>query len=498
MINDEKDVVQNLSAVGWNKPVMNYNLDYLQFGSPFFVRESGIFVVFFEINTAEAAQFSVEVNAIIQPYAIISSNSGAGQILVRAFLKLKENDNVVVRNNFSGVSINSDINDGGTNTGNSSTITIFKIAPYCAPEPEYKRAKKDGHKHKKLFEKLECQFEEDCELMIKGFNVTGSFFNRSAQLIPLEGDIVFNELTEDRCMTWDPLAPTQVKIKENGVYNVYFQVNTQTAGQLAVTVNGVPDENTTEGINKGAGQISGRSLLTLKKGDVLTLRNHSSDVGDLQITSFAGGLSNCVAAMLMLFKQAPIVKPCIKKVPHWLAEKLECVYPKLKNWLVCDRDLAVAGSSAYINLCSSTEQMVAQNAPFYLSTNALERDVDFKQGSYSVEIEQSGVYDIFATVATNQPLQLTVFVNGVGVSTTNFGRDSGASRCYVRQFIALKCGDVVSVNNFLSASSDVHTVSSGLGQYLSNSVGFALFKMHANCEPRPCPPPCKCKGNGRK
>ena len=84
-------------------------------------------------------------------------------------------------------------------------------------------------------------------------------------------------------------------------------------------------------------------------------------------------------------------------------------------------------------------------------------------------------------------------MNGVGVSSTNFGRDSGASRCFVRQFIALKCGDVVSVNNFLSASAHVSTVSSGNGQYLSNNVGFALFKMHSNCEPRPCPPPCELK-----
>jgi len=173
------------------------------------------------------------------------------------------------------------------------------------------------------------------------------------------------------------------------------------------------------------------------------------------------------------------------------------VYPKFKNWLVCDRDLAVAGSAAYINICDSTKQTVAQNAPFYLSTKALEHDISFVQGSYDVKIEQSGVYDIFATVATNEPLQLTVFVNGVGVSTTNFGRDSGASRCYVRQFIALKCGDVVSVNNFLTASPTINTVSSGNGQYLSNNVGFALFKMHANCEPRPKPNPCELKPKRR-
>lgn len=494
MANNLSDTIQNLSIVKWNVPVTNYRLDYLQLGSPFFVRESGIFVLFFEIGTAEASQFSVEVNGIQKKYTVTSSNSGAGQVLIRSVLALKENDSVAVRNNFSGITINSLINAGGSQTGNSSSIIIVKIAPLCAPEPKYKKAKHDGCKHKKLFEKLECALLEDCELMAKGFNVTGSFFNRSAQIVPLEGDVVFNELTEDHRISWDPLAPSQVKVEEEGVYNVYFQLNTQTAGQLAVTVNGVPLENTTSGINKGAGQITGRSLLNLNKGDVLTLRNHSSLTGDLQITSNAGGLANCIDVVLMLFKQAPINKPCIKKVPHEVAEHLECIYPKLKNWLVCDRALQVAGSSAYINLTDSTSQAVAQNNPFYLSIIDLKQEIKFTQGTYEVKIEQSGVYDLFATAATNEPVQLTIFVNGVGVSTTNYGRDSGASRCYVRQIIALKRGDCVSMNNYLSASPTVTTVASGYGNYVDNNIGFCLFKLHANCEPRPCPPPCTLKG----
>ena len=493
MVNNVSDVIQNLSAVNWNTPVTNYNLDYLQINSPVFVRESGIFVIFFEIGTAEASQFSVEINGVIKPYSVTSTNSGAGQVLLRALVSLNKNDSVVIRNSYSGISINSDIMAGGTQVGNSSTIVIFKVAPLCAPVPNYKEAKHDCHKHKKLFEKLEHELLEDCQLMTKGFAVTGSFFNRLEQTVLLEGDVVFNEVTEDHRICWDSLNPTQVKIEEDGVYNVYFQLNTQTAVQLAVTVNGIPDENTTQGINKGSGQITGRSLLNLKKGDVLTLRNHSADVGEIEITHYAGGLAMCISAMLMLFKQAPLVKPCIKKVPHELAEKLECLYPKLKNWLVCDRDLQVAGSSAYINLSDNTSQTVSQNSPFYLSTLDLSKEVAFTQGSYEVKIEQSGVYDLFATVATNEPLQLTIFVNGVGISTTNFGRDSGASRCYVRQFVALKRGDCVSVNNFLSASAFNRTVASGNGNYVSNNLGFCLFKMHSNCDPRPCPPPCVLK-----
>jgi hypothetical protein len=152
--------------------------------------------------------------------------------------------------------------------------------------------------------------------------------------------------------------------------------------------------------------------------------------------------------------------------------------------------LEIAGSAAYINIANTTSQTVAQQQPFYLSNELLKHEMRFNQGSYELKVEQSGVYDLFATIATNEPLQLTVYVNGVPVSSTNFGRDSGASRCYVRQFIALKRGDCVSVHNFLTASATVTTVSSGNGAYVSNNLGFALFKMNPNCDPRPCPPPC--------
>ena len=490
MVDNISEAIQNLSVVDWNTIAENYNIDYLQEGAPFFVRESGYFIVFLEVGTAEACQFSIEVNGVLNPLTVISSNSGAGQVLLRSFLALQEDDNIVIRNNFSGITVNSNTYAGGTNPGNGTTITIFKIAPLCVPVPNEKKAKHAGRKHRKLFEKLECQLAKDCELMTKGYNVTGSFMNRLDQLIPLEGDVVFNELTEDHRITWDPLAPTQVKIEEDGVYNIFFQLNTQTAGQLSVTVNGVPNENTTSGINKGAGQITGRSLLSLHKGDILTLRNHSSNIGDLQITSYAGGLANCVSVLFMLYKISPLCKPCIKPVPCHVEKKLECLYPKFKNWLVCDRDLQIAGSSAFANITDNTEQLIAQNQPFYLSTIDHKREVQFRQGSYHVEIDQSGVYDLFATASTNEPVQVTIFVNGVAISTTNFGRDSGASRCYVRQLLALKRGDHVSMNNYLSASATVETVNSGVGNYVNNNVGFCLFKIHSNCEPRPCPPPC--------
>jgi hypothetical protein len=134
-------------------------------------------------------------------------------------------------------------------------------------------------------------------------------------MVALEGDVVFSSLHEANGVSWSSGSPTQVVVSEDGIYKTYYQLNTQTAAQFAITVNGVPDETTTYGINKGAGQITGRALITLKAGDVLTVRNHSSNVGAVQITSNSGGLNPGVSALFMLFKIAPICKPWIKPLP---------------------------------------------------------------------------------------------------------------------------------------------------------------------------------------
>ena len=490
MGNDSTDVIQTLNSVPFDVYGPKYHLDYVAYGSPFFVREDGVYCLFFEIGTAEACQFSFYVNGVIIDLSSISTNSGAGQVLARQMLELKANDNILVINTSSNITVNSIISSGGTNEGNGACIVIFKIAPLTAAVCDEKKLKCLSHKKKKLFKKLEHKLECDAELMPKGFTVHGSVTNGD-QLVALEGDVSFSSLHEASGVSWNIGSPTQVVVSEDGIYHTYFQLNTQTAAQFAITVNGVPDETTTYGINKGAGQLTSRSLLTLKAGDVLTVRNHSSNVGSVQITSNAGGLNTGVSALFMLYKIAPIVKPCIKPLPCKMEKALECLYPKFKNYLLCQCELAVAGSSAYIDIANSCNQVVAKTQPFYWTTESENKNILYKTGDTTVDVVESGVYDIFVEIAVNEPVQISIAVNGVPVPSTIFGRDSGAARVYLRQFLSLNKGDKVSVINNLSASPDVTTVLSGNGQYISNNALINIFKMHPICPPKPCPPkPC--------
>jgi len=283
-------------------------------------------------------------------------------------------------------------------------------------------------------------------------------------------------------LTWNVANPSQVVIKQDGIYKLFFMITEQTAVQFAFTVNGVAVESTTEGTNKGAGQLTSRALLTLKKGDIVTVRNHSSQNGAAQITDHAGGANASISVVLTVFKIAPICKPVYKEVPHCVAEELECWYEPLKNYLLCKEYLQIAGAKAYFSIVNSLIQTVLPNAPFYWSTPVLkEHHVKFTPGDNFLKIEKTGLYDIFADIATNEPLQIALFVNGVAVPITNFGRDSGSNRCIIRQFVALKCGDVISIRNYLSTSPSVTTVSNAGGNNVGNNLLIMAFFLHPIC-----------------
>jgi hypothetical protein len=474
--NNQADNISLNQAVSWNNPVLNYNIDYIALGSPFFVRESGVYMLLFEIGTGTASQFTFFVNGIAQELSTMSTNSGAGQVLSRQIFTLKENDNFTVRNYSSLVNVGSDNSAGGAQIGNSATFVIFKIAPYEAPVHK-KECLSD--RKKKLFKSLEEKVECDSELMPKGYTVQGSFINTAAQSVALEGDVAFASQTETNDICWNVANPTQVLIKEDGIYKIYFQLTTQTACQFAVTVNGVANETTTVGINKGSGQLTNRSLLALKKGDVLTLRNHSSNVGAVTITTNAGGLATSVNALFQLFKMAPLCRPCIKPVPCELEKILDCWYPLFRNYLLGKHHLQIAGSPNYINVVNAHQQVIAQNQPIFWSTITTKKEVRYIPGEKVFHVKRSGVYDVFVEASVDQPMQLTLFKNGVALPTTTFGRDSGASRVYLRQLVALYEGECISVNNYLSASPNVDLVSTGNGQYVNNNASFCMFRMHA-------------------
>jgi len=478
------NTAQNQATV-YNTNVINYNIDYVKFGSPFFVREKGVYIIFFVSSTNTSAQFTIFVNNVLQNYSTIGSNAGAGQVISRQMLYLNKNDNVVIRNYITASGDIIASGGGGTNVGNSETCVMMKIATNCNIKKSTKKACKKlmkclHHSKQKLFHNLKEKLECDDELMMKGFNITGTFFTKAGQTVALEGDVIFDTNSNVNGLTWNPMSPTQITIQEDGIYKLFFVLNTNTACQFAMTVNGVAIETTTQGTNKGAGQLSSRALLTLRKNDIVTIRNHSSLLGPIVISTNAGGLEPTVDIIYTIFKIAPICKPTCEKLSYHLEKRLKCLYTKFKQYLLCDDKLQITGSPSYLSLSNTVYQLVNQNNPFYFSHTIVKKHMEYMPGGTDIVVKENGLYDVFVDIATNEPLQLALSINGVINPYTIFGRDSGANRVIIRQFVLLKRGDVVRIMNL--STSEVTTTQNAGGNYIGNNCMFMLFKLHNLCK----------------
>jgi hypothetical protein len=453
-----------------------YNVDNLYSGSPFYVREAGVYLLFFIINTEQGAQFCVYVNGKEVTFTRSGVNSGAGQLLTSALLTLDKNDAVLIRNSFSATTtITSTVSAGGVQLGNPATVILFKLSPEHPAQPEKWDddciSKRKLCLFKKLKEKLVC----DKELMVRGFNVHGSFYNMNAQSVALEADVVFDSQLNVNGLQWNSTNPSQVVVKEDGIYKVLYLANVTLPTQLALTVNGVPLQESIQGINKGAAQVSGRMILELRKNDVLTVRNHSSAVGTVGFAANAGGLLPAISTLLNIFKISQICKPNLYDCkPNKHCEKYYC---KLKNYLLNQCDLQLTGSSAYISSVSDSAQQIVMGAPNDWNINVLSKNIYHAQGTPSFTVKQDGVYAIFVDNIVSKPPQFTVFVNGVPDLTTTSGRDSGGGKELLRQFIRLCKGDMVTVNNYQSNSGTLVTSDNAGGQTVGISMSFLLFKL---------------------
>jgi hypothetical protein len=330
----------------------------------------------------------------------------------------------------------------------------------------------------------------DAELMLKGFNVCGSFYNTVAQNVATEGSIVFTNQLNVNNILWDPLKPEEIVINEDGVYKLFFLCTTSISAQLTIFVNGVPDLGTTQGTNKGAGQLTIRDLHNLKKGDIVTIRNHTSANGGIILTEFAGGFVPSLSALLTVFKIAPspaalpVVECKLNKYHH------RC-YNMFKEYLLHKKCLQVNGSGAYFASTMDTRLTVSTNEAFIFNNNVLINDVYHTQGTTEFKIKEDGLYDLFADIATNEPSQIAVFVNGLPDLTTVSGRDSGAARNILRQIINLKKDDVISVRNYQSHAISLTSAANAGGHLVGQNAVFMAFKLAPMMEcPPPCPPVC--------
>jgi hypothetical protein len=462
-----------------NTNTISYNLDHLYEGSPFYVRKAGLYMLFFKVDTNQASQFAIFVNGVAVDTTRIGSNSGAGQVVLRAMLRLKLNDAVLIRNSESvGVSVVTSNKMGGLNIESNITFVMMKLGPYEAPEDVEWDDKCLSKKNKYLFRKLTEKMLSDKELMLKGFNIHGSFSSTNAQVVLPEAPFLFDAFNQVNGLVWNPTGsnPEQVQVSEDGVYKLFFSVNTTQAAQICFAVNGVPVTHTTEGINRGASELTIRALLPLNKNDLVTVHNYTSLPNITTVATAGGsGLSNSI--MLTVFKIAPLCKPSINEC-KLSAHHKKC-YEKFRNYLLAQCELQIAGPSAYSEAVSDVAQQITVGNTFDFNYKLENRNIEHRQGSDSFTVKQDGVYDFFVDLATNEAVQLSLYVNGVVEPTTVFGRDSGGSRLLLRQFLALKCGDRVTVNNNLSNATSLTTAVNAGGQLVGENLQLIAFRLSA-------------------
>ena len=452
------------------------NIDHPSFNAPFCVRSSGVYMLFFITTVQQASQYTLFINGIPNTISTTGNNAGSGQTIFRQLYKLNKHDTLIIRNYESSAStLISPLYVGGLLAGNNASFLLMKLAPLCCTHSELNPpclSRRKQYLFKKIMEKMLI----DPELMLKGYNTCGTFWTKSNQILPTESDVVYDSSSNVNNIYWSSSAPEQIKILEEGIYKVFFMCNTATSIQLTFYVNGQPMDFTTMGSNKGAGQTSIRTLLPLKKNDILTVRNHTSVNGQVIINEHAGGSLSTVSAICTIFKIAPLYRCGINtncKINSYYKKS----YEKFKSYLLFNKNLQLTGTDSYFNYASSHSQIVQLGDSINWELTTLKENIIHDQATAYTVIEKDGIYDLFFDCITSEPSQFTLFINGIPDLDTTFGRDSGANKCLMRQFVKLNKGDVIDIRNFSSTSVDVTTSLNSGGSFPGIPVFFMGFKL---------------------
>lgn len=470
--------------------LIQYNIDSIHPNAPFFVRDDGIYVIIFTIADDNPSQWTIFVNGKALPSTTTGTNSGAGQLNCRRMIALKKNDAVVIRNYTSNASAVTTVPyAGGSLPGNDLIITIKKIAPFCPPQIINDcDFEKKCHKNKKLYRKLLERLLCDKELMMKGFNVHGSFFSYSSYEYYLGEDIKFDNtsnlsgLEMTNGVNPSGSACSLIKVLEEGVYDLLFFIDTTTACQFSYCVNGVPIEFTTQGTNRGSGQLSLHAFLNLNKNDVVTVRNWKSNTAKLITQEGSGGNQAASNAILTMFKFAPLDKPSMAPVECHIPERYKKCYEQFRQYLLRHEKLQIAGAPVLLSTVLSTYQKIPVNDSIDWDYNIITREARHLPGTAELIVERDGIYNFYFDLITDEPAQTTVFVNGVPDLTTTSGRDSGSTRVSLRQFMQLSCGDVLTVRNYESNAGTLNVARNPGGIEPGCPASLMLLRLsHDNC-----------------
>ena len=482
-----------------NDPAIR-NVEYTNRGGDVFVRESGMYLLNYSLETNESAQFAVFINNVVQPDTVTGTNSGSGQLVSNTVLKLKKNDSVTVRNYTSSV-IGGAVTiiqfGGGSQIQADVQFTLFKIAPH--PD-DYGTCDIENYKCHSDHEKLFCRLTEKllCDpcLMVKGFDSYGTFYATTSQTISIESPVIFNLAFNHKGLEWTP-GTAAITVKDAGVYAIFAQVNTLQVAQFSIFVNGVALPGSIAGINKGASILSTRIVTELKCNDVVTWVNHTSAVPAVTSQN-PGGFLAAINAELNMVKISPPTcyepcknekcaeNPCCKEEQYCEPEDVR----EFKRYLLHNCKLQIDGSK-YLSIGSTTQQSIATGNSIIWKRKSFARCVQNIQGKPEVHICEDGEYELIGAVNSSQPDQFTLFVNGKPWTKTTTGKDSGAASTIITYNLGLCKGDCLTLVNYQSLINPVVTSSNAGGTQVGVNAFLILYKLGAKwedcCKPV-CPP----------
>jgi len=121
----------------------------------------------------------------------------------------------------------------------------------------------------------------------QGLSEYAYIYNLTAQAVPIEADVLFSNngiITGN--ITHVPGTATII-LGSAGVYSVWFYASALEPSQFTLFQNGVPVPGATYGTETGTSSNPGWIIISAA-GDVLTVRNHTSEI-PVALQTFSGG-----------------------------------------------------------------------------------------------------------------------------------------------------------------------------------------------------------------
>jgi len=465
----EGQQINSCEAVRFTYSQVNRNIELGDVGQTIYVRRDGLFNIVVHLTPDGASQWTLFVNNIPQYDFIFGTYNSSGQVTLTYLIALRKDDVITLRNYQSASSVIAIPQIvGGTDYGANAEIVFEKIAPYpekyvcndrckCKDKEDDRLCEKEELKLSKEFLKFKKWLKYDATLMVKSCDAYGSFYSTTQQTVNVNSPVLFNKNQNVFNMT-HTLGNGEIKILKDGIYLFTFIVECSQACQFTVFINGIPDQTSTGGINKGANVLQLRQEIPLKAGDVVSMNNHVSAVGSVVVSQNAGGNLIGVNAELILCRIAPLPVLCdvIEQVSPCLLEK-DRLYRMFKKYLLEDDRLSIQGCSTYFYISSSVSQTLNLEDHVIFNLSGASKNTLFKTGTDNITVLRDGVYKLSFDLQAKQPSQFTIFVNDEAIESTIAGTDSGSGQVSIRQLVSLNAGDIITVKNHSSFLNPVIT-----------------------------------------